>query len=231
MTAEPAPPSPAAPVQGRGGRGARRRAETRTRLLRAAFELFGRPEGRHTQIDDIIRRAGVARGTFYNYFDSRDHLLDVMAYELNHGMDEAVAQAPDPATRTCWALRLYIRKAQRDPQWGWAMVNVDANGQQAFGQDTYRNATETLQEGIASGLLRLSSLRTALDLVTGTGLQAIHSVCRGQTGPSHAEDVAQAVLLGLGLHRSRVLRLVDAPLPGVDIATNLTGADGHAPEH
>ncbi|MFB9463491.1 TetR/AcrR family transcriptional regulator [Streptomyces cinereospinus] len=225
----PSPP-PAGPPDPRGERGARKRAETRLRLLRAAFDLLGRPEGRHTQIDDVIRHAGVARGTFYNYFDSRDHLLDVMAYELNHGMDEAVALAPDPATRTSWALRLYIRKAQRDPQWGWAMVNVGAGGQQVFGQDTFRNATETLRDGIAGGLLRLSSLQAALDLVTGAGLQAIRTVCEGQAGPSHAEDVTQAVLLGLGLHRSRVQRLITSPLPenAVAIAGNLTRTDGGA---
>ncbi|MEU3297012.1 TetR/AcrR family transcriptional regulator [Streptomyces longwoodensis] len=225
MTTQPASPPPAHPPESGGGR-ARKRAETRLRLIRAAFELLGRPEGRHTQIEDVIRHTGVARGTFYNYFDSRDDLLDVMAYELNHGMDAAVARAPDPATRTCWALRLYIRKAQRDPQWGWAMVNVGAAGQQVFGHDSFRNATETLQEGIASGLLRIASLQAALDLVTGTGLQAIHSVCRGQAGPTHAEDVTQAVLLGLGLHRSRVRRLLDSPLPSLPIGTNLVGENG-----
>ncbi|MFJ9173684.1 TetR/AcrR family transcriptional regulator [Streptomyces sp. NPDC102360] len=225
MTTQPSSPPPTRPPETDGGRGARKRAETRLRLIRAAFELLGRPEGRHTQIEDVIRHTGVARGTFYNYFDSRDDLLDVMAYELNHGMDAAVARAPDPATRTSWALRLYIRKAQRNPQWGWAMVNVAANGRQAFGHDTFRNATETLQDGIADGLLRISSLEAALDLVTGAGLQAIHSVCRGEAGPSHAEDVTQAVLLGLGLHRSRVLRLLGSPLPALPIGTNLISED------
>ncbi|MFD5722731.1 hypothetical protein [Streptomyces sp. NPDC127036] len=148
-----------------------------------------------------------------------------MSYELNHGMDEAVAQAPDPAMRTSWALRIYIRKAQRDRHWGWAMINIGVSGQQVFGHHTFRNATETLQDGIDSGLFRLDSLQVALDLVTGAGLQAIRTVCHEQASSSHAEDVAQAVLLGLGLHRSRVLRLVNSPLPKVTLGSNLRGED------
>ncbi|HEV2637340.1 MAG TPA: TetR/AcrR family transcriptional regulator [Actinocrinis sp.] len=215
--ADPAPGSGDAAANPRAAQAERKRARTRQRLLRATFALLGRQDGWNTQIDDIVKEAGTGRGTFYNYFDSRAQLLDVMAYELNHGLNVAVAEAPDPVTRTCWAVRVYVRKAERDHHWGWAMVNLGVNGQQPFGEDTYRSAVETLADGMASGDFTLANQRVGLDLVLGTGIHAIQTVCEGYGGPGYAEDVTRAVLLGLGVDLDRAQQLVAAPLPAVDI--------------
>lgn len=44
-------------------------------LLAAAFELFIEKGPGETAIDDIVRRAGVAKGTFYLYFRDRAEIL------------------------------------------------------------------------------------------------------------------------------------------------------------
>jgi AcrR family transcriptional regulator len=48
----------------------------RTELMNAAEELFGEKGVDQTSVNDIILRAGVAKGTFYWYFKSKDELLD-----------------------------------------------------------------------------------------------------------------------------------------------------------
>jgi AcrR family transcriptional regulator len=58
------------------GRNARRRAESRSRLLNAARRLFVERGYHATRPADIARAAGVATGTFYLYFaDKRDVFL------------------------------------------------------------------------------------------------------------------------------------------------------------
>ena len=51
------------------------REETRKRLFDAALAEFQRVGFADAQIDDIVRLAGVARGTFYFHFPTKDHVL------------------------------------------------------------------------------------------------------------------------------------------------------------
>jgi AcrR family transcriptional regulator len=53
----------------------RRSAETRERLFRAALELFAQKGFVETTVEDITEAADVGKGTFFNYFPSKDHIL------------------------------------------------------------------------------------------------------------------------------------------------------------
>ena len=46
------------------------------RLLDAAYELFGSKGVNLTAVDEVVRLAGVAKGTFYLYFKDKYDLLD-----------------------------------------------------------------------------------------------------------------------------------------------------------
>jgi AcrR family transcriptional regulator len=53
----------------------RRGAETRERLFRAALRLFADQGFAETTVEDITNAADVGKGTFFNYFPSKEHLL------------------------------------------------------------------------------------------------------------------------------------------------------------
>jgi AcrR family transcriptional regulator len=57
------------------GRRQRRSAETRERLFRAALEIFAQKGFAETTVEDITNAADVGKGTFFNYFPSKDHIL------------------------------------------------------------------------------------------------------------------------------------------------------------
>src|SRR5215470_2958805 len=61
-------PSPSARRQ-------RRSAEIRERLFRSALALFGTKGFAETTVEDITEAADVGKGTFFNYFPSKDHIL------------------------------------------------------------------------------------------------------------------------------------------------------------
>lgn len=69
----PAPTTNRAPA--RPGRRARRQAETRARILRAALDLFARQGFFATTVEQITEAADVGKGTFFNYFPSKEHAL------------------------------------------------------------------------------------------------------------------------------------------------------------
>jgi AcrR family transcriptional regulator len=62
------------------------KAEKKTRLLNNAYELFGTKGFAETSISDIVKKAGVAKGTFYLYFknkdDIRNHLVTDQSQRL-----------------------------------------------------------------------------------------------------------------------------------------------------
>lgn len=57
------------------GRRQRRSAETRERLFRSALELFAQKGFAETTVEHITEPADVGKGTFFNYFPSKDHIL------------------------------------------------------------------------------------------------------------------------------------------------------------
>lgn len=53
----------------------RRSAEIRERLFRSALSLFAKKGFAETTVEDITEAADVGKGTFFNYFPSKDHIL------------------------------------------------------------------------------------------------------------------------------------------------------------
>src|SRR5664279_2357297 len=67
---------PALPI---AGRRQRRAAETRLRIFRSALQLFAERGFTGVTVEEITEAADVGKGTFFNYFESKDHVLGVMA--------------------------------------------------------------------------------------------------------------------------------------------------------
>ena len=57
----------------------RRSAETRLRLFRCALQLFAERGLQNVTVEDITEAADVGKGTFFNYFETKDQVLGVMA--------------------------------------------------------------------------------------------------------------------------------------------------------
>lgn len=74
----------ASPHSGSG----RPRASSRRMLAEAAGELFLEQTYAGTTIDDIARRAGVSRATFFNYFPAKS---DLLWFEVDESLDRFAA--------------------------------------------------------------------------------------------------------------------------------------------
>jgi AcrR family transcriptional regulator len=66
---------PTLPLLHPSNRRARRSIELRERLFRAALDLFAKQGFAETTVEDITNAADVGKGTFFNYFPSKDHIL------------------------------------------------------------------------------------------------------------------------------------------------------------
>ena len=75
-----------------------RREVRHKELVEAAVSVFAAKGVAATSVDDIVRAAGVAKGTFYLYFATKDDLVNAVATSMVEGVaDRIEALAADPA--------------------------------------------------------------------------------------------------------------------------------------
>src|ERR1700690_1281226 len=80
-------------VPPRGGRRERHRVETRERLFQAALKLFAERGYLETTVEDITEAADVGKGTFFNYFPTKEHVLASYGDERVATMERALEKA------------------------------------------------------------------------------------------------------------------------------------------
>ena len=81
------------------GRRERKAAQTRLKLFRCALQLFAEHGFPNVTVEDITEAADVGKGTFFNYFTSKDHVLSVMA-EIQLGKVREALQAANDGKRS-----------------------------------------------------------------------------------------------------------------------------------
>ncbi|HET8606685.1 MAG TPA: TetR/AcrR family transcriptional regulator [Gaiellaceae bacterium] len=101
-------------VTGTGGRELKAKGlETRRRLLDAAERVFGEHGFYDASIVKITEAAGVAQGTFYLYFASKQEIFEELVRDLNarvrHAMQESAAQGADRIEAERLGFRAYFR--------------------------------------------------------------------------------------------------------------------------
>ena len=103
-----ASPTPAARqvTPPRGNRRERHRAEIRERIFRAALELFAERGYLETTVEDITEAADVGKGTFFNYFPTKEHVLATLGAERIAAIESALEEAKKgpvmPVLRRSW---------------------------------------------------------------------------------------------------------------------------------
>ena len=94
--------------------------ERRRRIVTAALELLETGEYERVQMRDVAERAGVALGTVYRYFTSKEHLYAATLVEwgANHmGLADVIAEDQDTdELRLRGALHRTVRVLERWPQ-------------------------------------------------------------------------------------------------------------------
>jgi TetR/AcrR family transcriptional repressor of uid operon len=87
------------PTPSSQGSRARQRADTRERIFEAAVREFRDVGFSAAQIDQIAKKAGVARGTFYFHFSTKDDVLLELAGRIHTRIVSRVAMITDTKPR------------------------------------------------------------------------------------------------------------------------------------
>ena len=208
---------------GRTEAGRKRKAQTRARIIAAAFDVFGDEAGLFVRIEDVADRAGVTRATFYNHFNGMVELREALSHEVTHdflvAVTNTITQLPDQRERSAVAIRYYLHRALTDRRWAWSLINLSASGL-IFGADTHFQAEQTVREGIEEGAFPIISIDLGRDILLGTCLAALGTIVRKGVADDYPEAIAGYILHALGVPYDEAKRIAHQPLPPLAVAGN-----------
>ncbi len=198
---------------------AARRARTRAKLLESALMVFAQ-KGPGAVIEDVIAHAGVARGSFYNYFRTNEDLLAAVANEINdellRAIDPVVLRCDDPAERIACGTRLLLHAVRRFPLYGSFMARLPfpAANDSLLGT---RFLARDVEQGLAAHRFGDIGQRAGADMLAGLVLSAAYATARAPLDPDYPDASARAMLRALGVDEAEAVRLTALALPGFDL--------------
>ena len=129
-------------------------------IKKAAQELFRKFGYHKTSVNEIAKRAKIAKATIYKYFDSKEAVLHVLLMEyIKNSVDELIhSNVPEMDEEA--HLNILIMKTCRlsytvcNEFIGWDFIRESANS-----QDFLKNLSNELEEMLVSSFMQLNGLR------------------------------------------------------------------------
>lgn len=197
-----------------------RRERMRLILIEAATQLFAEQGVDATTIDEIVMRAGVAKGTFYNYFLDRSEIAVAVAARIRHELNAAVAEIndgiADPAERVTRGVRLFMALTVIEPVPARMLARL-LEGSGDVQSATNAHLMGDLADGIGSGRFHVPSLELAVHVVTGISAAAMRHLLDVGPGPEirrgegFAHDICIVLLQGLGVDPAAIPDILARP--------------------
>lgn len=174
-----------------------RKAEARKRIIECTYECVADGGFSSAQITRIAACAGVATGTIYRHFESKEHLFaEIFRIATQREVDkvvEALATDGNAVTRLEKALRQFADRALRGPVMAWSLIAEPVDPKVEEERLKFRRAyaelfEQAIREGIREESLPDQNARQSSTCLVG----AIAESLVGPLSPVQAASTAQA---------------------------------------
>lgn len=196
--------------------GARKGVRTRAALLVALQELLLDSERASVSVPRLVARAGVAQGTFYNYFDSLPMAIEavgeLLLAEHFRTVLRVIADASDAAEVVARSDVQTLMLFAHRPDVGRLVFD---SGEPIDRLILFRHARNqliaNLRWGADTGVLLTGDVEAAASMHIGAMIGASLDVYRGRLPIHVARDVVARLLCDVGVSKRRAERLAGAP--------------------
>jgi AcrR family transcriptional regulator len=202
------------------GRRDRRKLATRQSLLDAARSLLVSRSMDALSVDEIVARADVARGTFYNYFPDKDALERELASKTRARIEGEIERVNegvrDSAQRIARAFCSVLRLSISSPQEAVTMMRLFPRA-----TDPAAPINSGVRGDAAEGLAQHRLVATSEDIVVAYVIGVFMAgMNRAPDLPSDrvrefAQGLGTVLLHGLGLKRAEAERVMRASIESV----------------
>lgn len=194
-------------MDGRTVRAQKAREARRSQILEGALEVFADKGYHEATVRDVVRAAGVARGTFYLYFDSKEaifhELLDDLLAHLRGnvvGVDTRPGAPPVPQQLLGTVMRLLSTVDESRPLVRVLLrtaVGLDARADEKLGE-FYGNLLHFIEaalvQGQRMGIVRELDVEIAAAGILGSIKQVLERYLVATDEPIDATRIASGIL-------------------------------------
>ena len=190
-----------------------KRERTRAKLVEAGLRVLA-DRGESLTASDVVARADVANGTFYNHFLDRDDFIETLAAESLKAITADSAEetgGADPAWRFAVASTRVLAAAVREPLWGRAVLRL-AECPTPPHVAVQEHLRADLAEGQRTGRFTHGDDPVTVDLVSGTLMAALRRFVSADDPPGNqaVPDVVARLLEAIGLDHGEAEALATA---------------------
>ena len=157
-------------------------------------------------VDDVVRKVGGRKRTFYVHFKDLPELTAAVVDELVKAIDDLLQpmrlSIDDPALRIAFGCSCFIDRALADPAWAGVAARMAA-ATPTVGEVARRRLLEDIKRYVKSHGGAISA-ELALEVVIGIVLQVFAAIAEGRLSSRHREGVIAAVLRAVGLDARQV---------------------------
>ena len=169
---------------------------------------------------EITDAADLGAGTFYNYFQSRDEIVEAVAEasieSMGGALDRMTADMPDAAEVFAASLRHLVLKAVTDPLWGWFVVRLGVAHPKLI-EILGPRAARDLRRGVDAGRFAIPDIDIATSCTFGSLLATLHLVLSTETKDGVDELFAQTMLCMVGVPAREAREVASRPLPPLPV--------------
>lgn len=221
------------PPDAKAPRGAKRKRDTRARLLGAALHLMAHRGVAGVTINEITDQADVGFGSFYNHFESKEAIYAALAEEvIGHyavALDKLGAELNDPAEKISASARYTMLRGHADPTWGRFVFQASFS-RESMTHGLGKYLLQDIGNGMSAGRFHVGDLPSVY-VAVGSAILGGLAALSDQADPDHEADIfgdAQALskriaailLTILGLPTEEAQDLASRPLPHIELPAN-----------
>lgn len=134
-----------------------RAARTRSALIAAGFELLAEKPIDAIPIDEVVARAGVAKGSFFNHFADKPAFASAIAEEVRRELEGRIAAAnaavTDPLTRIAGGMAVGAAFALAEPKRTIVLLRSNASSTLSS-HPLNRGLLDDMEAALATGQVR-----------------------------------------------------------------------------
>ncbi|OUS26887.1 hypothetical protein A9Q99_16870 [Gammaproteobacteria bacterium 45_16_T64] len=199
-------------------RTSRRKQKTKDKLLKAIQILVLERGLNEISINDITEQADVGLGTFYNYFDSKESLIQatselLLAY-YHQDIDAVTEGLTDPAEIMAASIMHTLSKAVDGTQWGKFIFESNVPIE-AYAMNMRMRGMRDIRRGIDEGRFEADEPEIILSMFTGFALAVAGDVYFGFLPKTAIVKSTAKILTLLGIKEEAAKEIAQKKYPTV----------------
>ena len=185
-----------------------KRDRTRCAIVDAAIEIIAGKGLDAASIDELMRAAGMARGTFYNYFQSREEVLAAVVCTLQAQIRDAVEnRIPGnlaPGQVVACMIYGFVQFCLDRPRLGRTWVRIGGGEHWLMTESPDKPTFPRADAALAAVIDEELSYLLAICFIQGVSHNVVWRLLEGQITMEDADRVLRLMMRGLGMTAKQI---------------------------